>query len=103
MERMQRFLDGIDHRIAVFDEEAESLAANLDAVRRTKGRVGELRDTMIAGIVLAHHARLATRKVTHFADIRDGRRPGLREERRVRHGILLTPAAHRLGGIPRSS
>jgi len=31
--------------------------------------VGELRDTMIAGIVLANRASLATRNVAHFADI----------------------------------
>jgi predicted nucleic acid-binding protein len=59
----------MDHRIAVFDEEAARLAANLTAFRQKKGRVGELRDTMIAGIVMARHATLATRNVTHFADI----------------------------------
>jgi predicted nucleic acid-binding protein len=65
----ERILNSIDHRIAVFDEEAGRLAANLTAFRQRKGRVGELRDTMIAGIVLARHATLATRNVTHFADI----------------------------------
>ena len=65
----QRILNSMDHRIAVFDEEAARLAANLTAFRQKKGRVGELRDTMIAGIVLARHATLATRNVTHFADI----------------------------------
>lgn len=62
-------LNSIDHRIAVFDEEAGRLAANLMAFRQKKGRIGELRDTMIAGIVLARRATLATRNVTHFADI----------------------------------
>lgn len=65
----ERILNSIDHRIAVFDEEAARLAANLTAFRQKKGRVGELRDTMIAGIVMARHATLATRTVTHFADI----------------------------------
>lgn len=65
----EKILDGMDHRIAVFDENAARLAANLTAVRQRKGRVGEIRDTMIAGIVLAHRANLATRNVTHFADI----------------------------------
>jgi len=65
----ERILDSIDHRIAVFDEQAARLAANLTAFRRKKGQVGELRDTMIAGIVLSHRASLATRNVTHFADI----------------------------------
>lgn len=65
----ERVLNSIDHRIAVFDEEAARLAANLTAFRQKKGRVGELRDTMIAGIVVARRATLATRDVTHFADI----------------------------------
>jgi predicted nucleic acid-binding protein len=68
-EVFERILDRLDQRIAVFDEEAARLAANLTAFRQKKGGVGELRDTMIAGIVLAHRASLATRNVTHFADI----------------------------------
>jgi hypothetical protein len=39
------------------------------ASRQKKGRPGDLRDTMIAGIVLAHHASLATRNTAHFEDI----------------------------------
>jgi len=39
------------------------------AVRQRAGRPGELRDTMIAGIVLAHHATLATCNARHFADL----------------------------------
>jgi predicted nucleic acid-binding protein len=68
-EDFERLLDRIDHRIAAFDEQAARFAAELTGVRQKKGRVGELRDTMIAGIVLSHHASLATRNVTHFADI----------------------------------
>jgi len=68
-EDFERLLDRIDHRIAAFDEHAARLAAELTGLRQKKGRVGELRDTMIAGIVLAHRASLATRNVTHFADI----------------------------------
>ena len=68
-EEFDRLLNQIDHRVAAFDEEAGRQAANLAAARRTKGRVIELRDTMIAGIVLAHHASLATRNVAHFSDI----------------------------------
>jgi len=45
------------------------LSANLSALRQTKGRAGDMRDCMIAGIVLAHHATLATRHVTYFSDI----------------------------------
>jgi toxin FitB len=65
----EKILSSMDHRIAVFDEEAARLAANLAAVRHKNGRVREIRDTMIAGIVLAHRASLATQNVTHFADI----------------------------------
>jgi toxin FitB len=68
-EDFERLLDRIDHRIAAFDEQAARLAAELAGLRQKKGRVGELRDTMIAGIVLANHASLATPNVTHFADI----------------------------------
>jgi predicted nucleic acid-binding protein len=68
-EEFERLLDQMDHRVAVFDEPAARLAANLAGVRRKKGRVGEMRDTMIGGIALAHHASLATRNVSHFSDI----------------------------------
>ncbi len=68
-EDFERLLAQLDHRIAVFDEQAARLAANLTAFRRKKGRVGELRDTMIAGIVLSQRASLATRNVMHFSDI----------------------------------
>jgi len=56
-------------RIAIYDEAAARAAADLAAERHKKGRPGELRDTMIAGIVLANHATLATRNVRHFDDI----------------------------------
>jgi predicted nucleic acid-binding protein len=68
-ELFERILDRFQQRIAVCDEQAARLAACLTALRRNKGRVGELRDTMIAGIVLANRASLATRNVAHFADI----------------------------------
>ena len=65
----ENILDGMGHRVAVFDEEAARQTATLVALRRRTGRVGEIRDTMIAGIVLAHRAALATRNVAHFDDI----------------------------------
>jgi len=68
-EGFERLLDRIDHRIAAFDEHAARLAAELTGLRQKKGRAGDLRDTMIAGIVLAHRASLATRNLAHFADI----------------------------------
>lgn len=68
-EQFDRLLDEIDHRISVFDEEAARQAANLTASRQKKGRPVELRDTMIAGIVLAGKASLATRNTAHFSDL----------------------------------
>jgi predicted nucleic acid-binding protein len=65
----ERLLDGIDHRIAPFESEAAHHASALMASRRIHGRPRELRDTMIAGIVLARHAILATRNTSHFADV----------------------------------
>jgi hypothetical protein len=44
-------------------------ATRLMAVRQRAGQPGEPRDTMIAGIVLAHHATLATRNTRHLADL----------------------------------
>src|SRR5579872_2019226 len=68
-QQFERLLDSIYHRIAVFGEEAARLSANLTISRQRKGLAGDLRDTMIAGIVLAHHATLATKNSSHFSDI----------------------------------
>jgi toxin FitB len=62
-------LGAIDHRIAPFDTEAAQHASALMAARKIQGRPRELRDTMIAGIVLAHRASLATRNISHFDDV----------------------------------
>jgi len=59
----------IEHRFATFDREAAERAGYLFAERQKKGRPVEMRDTMIAGIVVASHAALATRNVRHFEDI----------------------------------
>lgn len=59
----------VQQRIASYDETAARRAAELAAGRQRRGRPSELRDTMIAGIVLANHAKLATRNVKHFEDI----------------------------------
>jgi predicted nucleic acid-binding protein len=59
----------IEHRFADFDMAAAEQAAVLFAERQMRGRTVEMRDTMIAGIVLASHAKLATRNVKHFEDI----------------------------------
>ena len=59
----------IQGRIANYDTAAAVCAAELAAARQKRGRPGELRDTMIAGIAVASHATLATRNVKHFEDI----------------------------------
>jgi toxin FitB len=59
----------MNQQILPFDAEAAELASTLTVSRRTRGRPRELRDTMIAGIVLANHATLATRNVSHFGDL----------------------------------
>jgi len=62
-------LDKMGHRVAPFDDDAAAQAADLMALRQRKGRPVELRDTMIAGIVVSRHATLATRNVVHFEDL----------------------------------
>jgi hypothetical protein len=59
----------IEGRIASFDTEAGTHAAELMAQRKQRGRPAEVRDTMIAGIVLANRATLATRNVQQFEDL----------------------------------
>jgi predicted nucleic acid-binding protein len=61
--------DVIQERIASFDHAAAVHGAVLAAAAKTTGRPRDARDTMIAGIVLANHATLATRDVRHFEDI----------------------------------
>jgi hypothetical protein len=65
----EELLARINQQIAGFDTEAAQHSSILMASRKLQGRPRELRDTMIAGIVLAHHATLATRNVSHFDDI----------------------------------
>ncbi len=65
----ENFLGRIDQRIASFDIEAAEHASTLMASRKIKGVPRESRDTMIAGIVLAHHATLATRNIRDFDDL----------------------------------
>jgi hypothetical protein len=58
----------IQGRIAPLDGLAAQKAAVLAAERKKQGRPVDLRDTLIAGIALAHEAQLATRNVRHFSD-----------------------------------
>ena len=69
MQAFEGLLDMMGQRIAAFDAAAACEAADLMASRKRRGRPGELRDTMIAGIVLAHRATLATRNLRHFEDL----------------------------------
>ena len=59
----------IESRVASFDKDAGSCAAKLMAARKRRGRPGDLRDTMIAGIVISTGATLATRNASHFDDL----------------------------------
>jgi predicted nucleic acid-binding protein len=69
VQAFEAFLEKIGQRVASFDGAAAQQASDLMASRHKKGRPGDLRDTMIAGIVLTHHATLATRNTSHFEDI----------------------------------
>ena len=69
IQAFEAVLDKIGHRVVPFDTAAAQQAGDLMALRHKKGQPGELRDTMIAGIVLAHHAELATGNTSHFADL----------------------------------
>jgi toxin FitB len=62
-------VDEMERRIAPFDTIAAQYAGDLMASRHKRGRPVKLRDTMIAGIVLACHATLATRNTPHFEDL----------------------------------
>jgi predicted nucleic acid-binding protein len=65
-----RFIEAdIERRILPFNESAAEAAAMLVGTRRRGGRLDELRDTMIAGIAVAHRATLATHNTRHFDDL----------------------------------
>jgi predicted nucleic acid-binding protein len=68
-EDLERLLTTINYRIIPFDTEAAHEAGILMASRKVGGRLKELRDTMIAGIVLSRRATLATRNVRDFDHI----------------------------------
>ena len=62
-------MDDLEHRVLDYDAAAATTAASLTAARRKRGLPADLRDTQIAGVVLARRATLATRNVRHFADL----------------------------------
>ena len=59
----------LESRVLDLDAEAGTRAAALSAARLRAGRVQDYADTLIAGIVSARGATLATRNVRHFPDI----------------------------------
>jgi predicted nucleic acid-binding protein len=68
MQAFEEVLEKMGHRVVAFDAAAAQQASDLMASRHKRGCPGDLRDTMIAGIVLAQHATLATRNTAHFDD-----------------------------------
>jgi len=69
MQAFGSLLEHMGQRVIAFDAVAANHAGDLMAARQKNGRPVDLRDTMIAGIVLAHHATLATRNIGPFNDI----------------------------------
>jgi toxin FitB len=67
-EAFDELLERIGQRVVTFDIAAALQTSDLMTARHKKGRPGDLRDTMIAGIALAQHATLATRNTAHFED-----------------------------------
>jgi toxin FitB len=61
--------EDLEGRVLDFDRSAAEAAAVLAAERQQNGRTVDMRDSQIAGIVIARRAALATRNVKHFADI----------------------------------
>jgi toxin FitB len=62
--------EDLENRILDFDSAAATAAASLAAARQKSGRPVDMRDTRIAGIVLARRATLATRNIRHFVDLK---------------------------------
>jgi predicted nucleic acid-binding protein len=68
----QLLVEDLEERVLDFDRSAAEAAAGLAAERQRDGRPVDIRDTQIAGIVIARRAKLATRNVKHFSDMSDG-------------------------------
>jgi predicted nucleic acid-binding protein len=62
-------VEDLEGRVLDFDQPAAEAAAQLAAGRQRKGQTIDMRDTQIAGIVIARRAELATRNVKHFSDL----------------------------------
>lgn len=58
-----------ESRLLPFDEDSALIAGELRATRRRRGSTVDVADCLIAGIVLANQASIATRNRRHFDDI----------------------------------
>jgi predicted nucleic acid-binding protein len=65
----QLIAQSFENRVLQFDYAAAEETALLMGARRRAGRIGDVRDSMIAGIALAQRATVATRNVRDFADL----------------------------------
>lgn len=65
----QLMIEDLEGRVLDFDRASAEAAATLAAARQRAGQSIDMRDTQIAGIVLARRATLATRNVRHFLDL----------------------------------
>lgn len=69
MVAFEQFLDdAIGGRVLPLDNRAALCAAQFAVRRRTSGRPVDIRDTLIAGVVIAQRGTLATRNLRHFDD-----------------------------------
>jgi predicted nucleic acid-binding protein len=62
-------VEDLEGRVLDFDKSAAEAAAQLAAERQRNGQTIDIRDTQIAGIIVARRAELATRNVRHFSDV----------------------------------
>ncbi len=62
-------VEDLEGRVLDFDQPAAEAAALLAAGRQRAGHTIDMRDTQIAGIVIARRAELATRNIRHFSDL----------------------------------
>jgi predicted nucleic acid-binding protein len=62
-------VEDLEGRVLDFDQPAAESAALLAARGQRDGLSIDMRDTQIAGIVIARRAKLATRNARHFSDL----------------------------------
>jgi len=65
----QLLSEDLEGRVLDFDRPAAEAVAGLAAERQRSGRTVDMRDTQIAGIVIARRATLASRNVKRYADL----------------------------------